>query len=261
MRTIAIAAGKGGVGKSLVTVNLARALMRQGWKVGILDADLYGPSVRKMLHEDEVPSRQGERLMPAICEGIAVLSLAYFRAAGDAVAVRAPIANAMIQQLLQADWGALDCLLVDLPPGTGDIALTLTQKCSLTGAVMVTTPQELALLDVRRAANLFFQVNVPLLGVVENMSYYRQTSGEEVALFGSGGGQTLATEWQVPLLGSIPLDPEFSRCADTGGDPFSSQTYSEGCQVLMSIAKQIQECTQEAPSEDSLELAWKEMRT
>lgn len=215
---IAIAAGKGGVGKSTLTVNLARALQAEGRAVGILDADIYGPSLRRMLPEDRLPSRQGPSLLPADSAGIRLISMAYFRKDNEAAAVRAPIANSLIQQFLtQIDWGTIDVLLIDFPPGTGDIQLTLCQKAQLTGAIMVTTPQEVALMDVRKAMHLFSQVKVPILGVVENMSYYLDPqSGLTHYLFGKGGGERLAAEAGVRFLGQIPVAPSISESGDEG---------------------------------------------
>lgn len=218
-RIIAVAAGKGGVGKSTVAVNLALALSCLGKKVGVLDADLYGPSVRKMLPEQTPPSQKGEKIFPAICaNGIKMISMAYFRKEGEAAAVRAPVANGLIMQFLQnVIWGELDYLLIDFPPGTGDIQLTLSQRANLLGAIMVTTPQEVALLDVSKAMHLFEQVKVPLVGIVENMSYYQPEEGcAPVYLFGKGGGEKLAASSGLPLLGKIPIDAEISRCGDQG---------------------------------------------
>src|ERR1700733_7400327 len=193
-KAIAIAAGKGGVGKSTVTVNLALALKQKGYRVGVLDADVYGPSLRRMLPEDKLPQQIGERFIPAQSMGIQVISLAYFRRENEAAAVRAPIANAIVTQFIeQVEWEELDYLLVDFPPGTGDIQLTLGQKASLSGAILVTTPQEVALLDVRKAMHLFHQLHIPILGVLENMSYYYNSAiGEKVYLFGKDGGRRLA---------------------------------------------------------------------
>lgn len=223
---IGIAAGKGGVGKSSVTVNLAIALKLAGYAVGILDADIYGPSVRRMLPEETMPRQKGEKLLPADSKGIKIISMAYFRKEHEAAAVRAPIANGVITQFLKnVDWGLLDFLLIDFPPGTGDIQLTLTQQANLTGTVIVTTPQEVALLDVRKAAHLFSQMNVPIIGVVENMSYYQSHSmAEKVHLFGSGGGERLAMDLGVPFLGGIPIDPEICRCGDAGESIFQDDS-------------------------------------
>lgn len=190
-RIIAIAAGKGGVGKSTVAVNLALALRSLGQRVGIFDADIYGPSVRRMLPEESPPSQQADRLIPAICYGgVRMMSMAYFRKEKEAAVVRAPIANGIIMQFIEKiSWGDLDYLLIDFPPGTGDIQLTLSQRANLMGALMVTTPQEIALMDVRKAMHMFEQVQVPILGIVENMSYYQPAVDDApVYIFGKGGG-------------------------------------------------------------------------
>lgn len=220
---IAIAAGKGGVGKSTVTVNLALALKELGYQVGIMDTDIYGPSVRKMLGEDRLPSQKGETIEPALCNGIKMISMAYFRKEHEASVVRAPIANRLISQFIQnVNWGKLDFLLIDFPPGTGDVQLTLTQQINLTGAVMVTTPQEVAVLDVRKAMGMFDLVKVPVIGVVENMSYYQPSpKSEKVFLFGRAGGENLALQTGCPFLGSIPIDPMISQCCDKGVSLFS----------------------------------------
>lgn len=219
---IGIAAGKGGVGKSTVSVCLALSLRRLGYRVGLLDCDLYGPSIRKMLPEDELPKEKEGAILPGVASGISVLSLAHFRKEGEANAVRAPIANGIIQQFIhQVKWGKLDYLLIDFPPGTGDIQLTLAQKAEITGAIMVTTPQDVSLIDVRKAINLFEQVKVPIVGVVENMSYYLHPSTQEIVqLFGQGGGKKLAREAGLPFLGQIPFDPKLCSLLDRGINPF-----------------------------------------
>lgn len=241
-KVIAIAAGKGGVGKSTVAVNLALALSRLGQKVGILDADVYGPSIRKMLPEERPPSQQGNQLIPAICSnGIKMISMAYFRKEREAAAIRAPIANNIILQFLQnIDWGELDYLLIDFPPGTGDIQLTLSQRASLVGAVIVTTPQEVALLDVRKAMDLFEQVKVPLIGIVENMSYYQAENAEgRTYIFGKGGGKKLAQSSGLPFLGEIPIDPEICRCGDHGEPliPLEKKLKTAGGEAFMLLAE------------------------
>lgn len=215
---IAVAAGKGGVGKSTVTVQLALALQAQGYQVGIMDADIYGPSIRKMLPENELPMQKGPLIFPAICNGIRMISMAYFRKDGEATAVRAPIASGLISQFIrQVEWGPLDYLLIDFPPGTGDIQITLSQQAHLTGAIIVTTPQEIALLDVRKSIALFNQVRVPVLGIIENMSYFIPSEGKDpIYIFGQGGGRRLAEECAVPFLGQIPLDPLICSCGDLG---------------------------------------------
>ena len=239
-RVLAIASGKGGVGKSSITVNLALALQNLGLKVGIIDTDIYGPSIRKMLPEDSFPVQNGEVIIPAICQGIRMISMAYFRKEQEAAIVRAPIANGIISQFIHnVDWGDLDYLLIDFPPGTGDIQLTLSQQANLDAAILVTTPQEVSLLDVRKAIHLFDQVKVPILGILENMSYYYHQKTEEfVYLFGKGGGERLAQEFSVPLLGSIPIHPDICRCGDEGksifeGSPEISKFFLELARNVM----------------------------
>lgn len=245
IRRIAVAAGKGGVGKSTVAVNLARSLKLLGFKVGILDADVYGPSVRKMLPEDTMPVQQGEKIIPANSEGIAFISMAHFRKEHDAVVARAPIANGIISQFLHdVIWGDLDYLLIDFPPGTGDIQLTLAQKAQLNGAVLVTTPQEVATLDVKKALEMFRHLQVPLLGVIENLSgYYHQDSDTTLYLFGNGGGERLAREAGIPLLGKLPIDPELCLRSDQGISPFLHRKGSDcpSAAVFTEVAQKIHE--------------------
>lgn len=219
---IGIAAGKGGVGKSSLTVNLALALKSLGYSVGVLDADIYGPSIRTMLPEDKLPVQEGEILLPALSQGISTISIAYFHP--NASVVRAPIANGWISRFLnQVKWGDLDFLFIDFPPGTGDIQITLSQQAALTGAIIVTTPQEIALQDVRKCVTMFDQVNVPLIGIVENMSFYQPNpESEKVYLFGKGGGRKLADETGTSLLGQIPIDPLIGDHLDKGSSLFSS---------------------------------------
>ena len=260
-KIIGIAAGKGGVGKSTLTVNLALAMIKKGLRVGLLDADLYGPSIRRMLPEDRLPKQDGDLLIPAWSRGIRVLSMAYFRPENQATAVRAPIANGMIKKFLQqVSWGPLDYLLIDFPPGTGDIQITLAQQAHLTGALMITTPQEISAMDVRKAIHLFQQLNVPLLGVVENMSHY-ENGGERHYPFGKGGGARLAAEFALPLLAHIPLDPAISLSGDTG-----SSLFEEGPpqlqDIFMTLAGQIEErCSlhQQPDRLGQFEMSWKEI--
>jgi len=222
---IAIAAGKGGVGKSTVTANLAFALQKMHYQVGILDADVYGPSIKKMVGE-EIAAREEEpsnpQLIPAVSKGIRYISLASFAKDERSIAVRAPIANALIEKFLYGvEWGWLDFLLIDLPPGTGDIPLTLGQRGVLSGVLFVTTPQEVALLDVEKTLGLFQKLNVPLIGIIENMSYFfNPVSQENHFLFGKGGGEKLATKWGLPFLGDIPIDACISQCGDEGQSLF-----------------------------------------
>jgi len=215
-RFVAIAAGKGGVGKSTVAVNLALALRKLGFTVGILDADLYGPSIRRMLPEERFPAQEGESLIPALSHGIETVSMAYFRGEGEAAAVRAPVANKIVSQFLQGTrWGDLDYLLIDFPPGTGDIQLTLAQQVPFFAALLVTTPQQVAVMDVRKAAALFRQTGIPLAGVIENMAYL-EVGSEKVFPFGRGGGAALAEELGIAFFGSLPLDPLLCQASDKG---------------------------------------------
>lgn len=224
---LAIAAGKGGVGKSTVTVLLARSLKSLGYKVGVLDADLYGPSITKMLPREIEAYREGEYFYPASSKGIEVLSIGYF--VHEALNVRGPIAISLIKQFLNnVKWGNLDFLLIDFPPGTGDIQLTLSQHAKITGAIMVTTPQEVAVMDVKKAMHLFDVVKVPILGIVENMSYYPSKEGP-LYLLGKEGGKKLAHEEFLPLIAEIPIDPDLSKSGDTGED---LQKYSFGSKIV-----------------------------
>lgn len=264
---IGIAAGKGGVGKSSVTANLARTLKWLGYSVGIMDMDIYGPSIRKMLPEDRMPAQKGSIIIPAACEGILMISMAYFRKENEASVVRAPIANGIVHQFLKnVEWGNLDYLLIDFPPGTGDVQLTLSQHASLSGAVIVTTPQEVAILDVRKAMNMFNQVKVPIIGIVENMSYYiHPATNETVYIFGKGGGERLAQETGVPLLGCIPLDPQLCAIGDSGQSFFKQDSEKNplakafihlGEKVisnLNTLKNQSENCVQ------SFSLEWKDM--
>ena len=213
---IAIGAGKGGVGKSTVTVNLALKLSDLGYKVGILDLDLYGPSIGKMLITSEIPTPYMEGMLPAACGEIKLMSIAYFQMGLEVNFVRAPIANGIIKQFLnQVYWGGLDFLLIDLPPGTSDIHMTLMQEVSLKGALLVTTPQEVSLLDVRKALQMYLKMNVPLIGIVENMSYFL-SEGKKIFPFGESKMKTLIDEYLVDVLGFIPIDPAISENCDKG---------------------------------------------
>jgi len=228
---IAVAAGKGGVGKSTLSVNLALALKRKGYSVGILDADIYGPSLSKMLPAETSIANSPEnpdKLMPFISKGIKAMSISYIRPHQDPMAVRAPIANSMIMQLLfQVEWGELDYLIIDMPPGTGDIQLTIMQNITLSGAVIVTTPQAVALSDVRKAVQMFNQMNVPILGVVENMSHFIEPISKIIYYpLGKGGGEKLAGEFGLPFMGEIPLDAQISEYADEGISLFEGSCLS-----------------------------------
>lgn len=216
---VAIASGKGGVGKSTVAVNLAAALHREGAQVGILDADIYGPSQGRLLGFDgRATSSDGRQLDPVMRHGMASMSIAYLVERDTAMIWRGPMVTQALQQMLRdTAWGRLDYLLIDLPPGTGDIQLTLAQRVPLSGVVGVTTPQELALDDARRAMAMFGQVSVPLLGIVENMAFHIcPRCGLEEDLFGHGGGARLAQELGIPLLGQLPLVKRIQELSEQG---------------------------------------------
>jgi ATP-binding protein involved in chromosome partitioning len=215
--TVAISSGKGGVGKSTVAVNLALALTGSGARVGVLDADVYGPNVPMMMGARGLPGMFQNRIMPVLAHGTRLISIGFFVQSDDAAIMRGPLLGSTIKQFLfDVDWGELDYLVIDLPPGTGDAQLTISQAIPLSGAVMVTTPQEVSLHDVRKGLAMFKRLNVPILGIVENMSHYVCPHGDRIALFGEGGGRRLAGEWQVPLLGELPFDPETRAGGDTG---------------------------------------------
>jgi ATP-binding protein involved in chromosome partitioning len=216
---IAVGAGKGGVGKSTVAVNLAVALSRLGASAGLLDGDIYGPSVTTMLGLDAVPPPQpkGNTLIPFDVHGIKSMTIGKLVPPDKALIWRGPMAHGAFKQLAtQTDWGELDYLIVDLPPGTGDVPLTLTQLLSLTGAVVVCTPQKVAVDDARRAVRMFQQLGVRVLGVVENMSCFVDSDGKTHDIFGQGGAELLAQEMNLPFLGAIPIYPELRINADAG---------------------------------------------
>jgi ATP-binding protein involved in chromosome partitioning len=214
---IAVASGKGGVGKSTVAVNLALALRGRGWRIGLMDADVYGPSVAMMMGVEKAPALSADRrIVPLERFGIRYVSMALFISDETAVIWRGPMVTKLETEFLfNVEWGELDCLVLDLPPGTGDAQLTITQRVALAGGVVVTTPQDLALLDVKRGVEMFREVNVPVLGVVENMSYYLcRKCGQRHEIFSHGGGARYAAELGVPFLGELPIVRELRE----GGD-------------------------------------------
>ena len=218
---IAVASGKGGVGKSTTAVNLALALHQEGYRVGLLDADIYGPSVGMMLgvEENTRPEAVDEKyLKPIEVHGVATMSMAYLVTDKTPMAWRGPMAAGALQQLLQqTQWGELDILVVDMPPGTGDIQLTLSQKAQVAGAVIVTTPQDIALLDAQKGIEMFLKVKIPVLGIVENMAVHVCTEcGHAEHIFGDGGGQRVAADYGTALLGSLPLDLSIRQQGDKG---------------------------------------------
>jgi ATP-binding protein involved in chromosome partitioning len=218
-KVVAIASGKGGVGKSTVATNLAAALTRQGLRVGLCDCDLYGPSIGQMFGTTERPMATDEnQIIPVERYGLKLMSMSFLLDDASPVIVRGPMATKYIQQFLrQVLWGELDVLILDLPPGTGDIQLTIVQTVALDGAVIVTTPQEVALIDARKAISMFAKVNVSILGIVENMSYFQSPSdGVKYFLFGEGGGRREAQRLGVPLLAELPIDLPTREAGDAG---------------------------------------------
>ncbi len=223
-RILAIGSGKGGVGKSTVSSNLAVALARQGRRVGLLDADIYGPSQPRMMGVSKRPaSPDGKTIMPLHAHGVTMMSIGLMVDPDKAVVWRGPMLMGALQQMLgQVAWGELDVLLVDLPPGTGDVQLTLCQKTELTGAIVVSTPQDVALLDARKALDMFKTLNTPVLGLIENMStYICPQCGHEAHIFGHGGVATEAERIGVPFLGALPLDLD-TRLAGDAGTPIAA---------------------------------------
>ncbi|TKB45747.1 iron-sulfur cluster carrier protein ApbC [Thalassotalea mangrovi] len=240
---IAIASGKGGVGKSTTAVNLALALQEEGARVGILDADIYGPSIPTMLGiSDQKPgSEDGKRMLPLQGQGLSAMSIGFLVPDSQASIWRGPMASTAFTQLLnETAWDDLDYLLIDMPPGTGDIQLTLAQKVPVAAACMVTTPQDIALIDVRKGISMFDKVQVPVLGVVENMSYHLcPNCGHESHIFGHGGAESLATQQQINLLGQIPLNLDIRLGADAGNSPVSANIDSDISQIYRKIATNI----------------------
>jgi len=239
---IAVASGKGGVGKTTVAVNLAVALERMGAKVGLLDADIYGPNVPLMLGTDEQPRAVSERrILPVVAQGIRMISMGLLSPGDKPMIWRGPMLHSVIQQFLRSvEWGELDYLIIDLPPGTGDVQLTLIQTVSLTGAIVVTTPSVVALADVRKAIEMFRQVNVEVLGVVENMSYYDPPGGgPRQYIFGEGEGRRVAEAFGVPLLGEIEIDPQIRLGGDTGKPVAAQGENAPGAKSLYSMARAV----------------------
>ncbi|PIQ05806.1 MAG: ATP-binding protein [Nitrospirae bacterium CG18_big_fil_WC_8_21_14_2_50_70_55] len=240
---VAISSGKGGVGKSTVTANLAIALTQMGNKVGILDADILGPSIPTMMGVERPLELFGKRLIPALGHGVYYISFGFFVKDKDPVIWRGPMIDGMLRQLLgDVEWRDLDYLLVDLPPGTGDAQLSLSQLAKLDGAVAVTTPQDVAVADVRKGMAMFEKVEVPILGVIENMSsFVCPECGAETAIFSEGGGAILASEYKVPLFGKLPLDPVVREGGDTGQPIVSAHPESPQAKRFLDLAQALSE--------------------
>ncbi len=245
-RVIAVASGKGGVGKSTVAVNLACALAKLGFSVGLLDADIYGPSAPRMLGVTDKPEFVDGKLIPLEAFGLKVMSIGFIVDEGRAMIWRGPMASSAMRQMIEdVRWGGagdpLDVLVVDLPPGTGDIHLTLIQRLKLDGVVLVSTPQEIALIDARRAAAMFATVNppVPILGVVENMAWFQDTSGARIPIFGEGGARAEAERLGAPFLGEIPLEMDLRLSGDEGRPLAASSPPSAAAEAFLDMAKRL----------------------
>ncbi|KAF3981840.1 MAG: iron-sulfur cluster carrier protein ApbC [Methylococcales symbiont of Hymedesmia sp. n. MRB-2018] len=239
---IAVASAKGGVGKSTTAVNLALALVAEGAKVGILDADIYGPSIPTMLGLSGHPSSDdGKRMNPKISFDIQTISIGYLIDEDQPMIWRGPMVTNALQQLLKdTNWDDLDYLIVDLPPGTGDIQLTLAQQIPVTAAVIVTTPQDVALIDAQRGLGMFDKVNVPVLGIIENMSIHIcNKCGYEEAIFGQGGGKTMAVKNNIDLLGSLPLDINIRQFADSGIPTVVAEPNGRPAEIYKAIARKM----------------------
>jgi ATP-binding protein involved in chromosome partitioning len=243
-RVIAVASGKGGVGKSTVSVNLAAALAKLGKRVGLLDADIYGPSAPTMLGVEGEPTFDADkRLNPMEAWGVKVMSIGFIVEPGTANIWRGPMASSALRSLMNSNWGTeaepLDVLVIDLPPGTGDIQLTLVQKLKMDGVVIVSTPQEIALIDARRAAQMFEKTGAPILGVVENMAYFADSSGAKIPIFGSGGAKAEAERLGVPVLAEIPIEVALREACDQGRPLASQDTGSAAARAFLDLARKV----------------------
>ena len=238
---VAIASGKGGVGKSTVCVSLAVALARTGARVGLLDTDIYGPSIPIMMGVKEQPELKEQKLIPISRYGVKLMSIGFLISEDTPLIWRGPMVMKAVEQLLMdVDWGELDYLMIDLPPGTGDVQLTLAQKVPMTGVVIVTTPQDVALLDVVRGISMFKKLNVPILGIIENMSFFQcPHCGERTEIFSHGGGEAASRKLEVPFLGEVPIDLKTRTGGDTGRPVVIDDPESGQSKIFMKIAEQM----------------------
>jgi len=233
---IAVASGKGGVGKSTMAVNLAVVLAQRGARVGLMDADIYGPNIPTMMGLDHLPPSKSNKIIPAEAYGVKVISIGFLVKPGQPLIWRGPMLHSAIRQFVQdVNWGELDYLIVDLPPGTGDASLSVAQTLPLTGGVIVTLPQQVSLDDARRGLEMFRQLDVPIFGVVENMSYLELPDGSRMDIFGTGGGERLAHESGVPYIGAIPMDPDVRKGGDAGKPVVISRPDSAVAKALSAV--------------------------
>lgn len=247
-----VMSGKGGVGKSTVATNVTMALSRAGYRVGLLDADIYGPSIPTMLGVAGRPvSLDGKRIEPLARFGVKMMSIGFLLEDPKAAVIwRGPMLHGALQQFMKdVAWGDLDFLVMDLPPGTGDVALTLSQKVRATGAVMVTTPQAVATDDVYKSVSMCKKVNIPVMGVVENMSWFIDSAGVRHELFGKGGGEAVAAFAEAPLLGQVPLEPAVREWGDKGTPVVQVAPLSEAAKAFVAIAERIVDLCEQGPDE------------
>src|SRR5512137_562646 len=237
---IAVASGKGGVGKSTVSVNLAVALAQSGARVGLMDADIYGPNIPTMMGVHEIPEAKENKLLPAEAYGVKLMSMGFLVKPGQPLIWRGPMLNSAIRQFLSdVEWGELDYLIIDLPPGTGDAPLSLAQALPLSGVVIVTMPQAVSLEDASRGLEMFRTLNVPILGVIENMSYLTLPDGSKMDVFGQGGGEALANHYDVPFLGAIPLKPNVRIGGDSGKPIVATEPDTDAAKALIQLAEAV----------------------
>lgn len=237
---VAIASGKGGVGKSTVSVNVAVALAQSGAKVGLLDADIYGPNIPTMMGVERLPRLKNEKMVPAETYGVKMMSIGFLVKPGQPLIWRGPMLHTAIRQFLtDVEWGELDYLIIDLPPGTGDAQLSLAQSIPLSGGVIVTLPQQVSIEDASRGLEMFKTLNVPILGVVENMSFLELPDGTRMEVFGNGGGERLAQQAETPFFGKIPMDPAVRSGGDDGKPIVAEKPDSAAAAALRSVAEQI----------------------